>query len=62
MPELLKELVTKDVTHGYTLVLPLSKIPWIPGALMAPMNVPKQRESLPDSRPELQVGLGNVSE
>ena len=41
-PELLRELVEKDITHGYALVLPLSKITRIPGVLMAPMNIQKQ--------------------
>ena len=41
-PELLKKLVEKDITHGYSLVLPLDKISRIPGALMAPMNIMKQ--------------------
>jgi len=41
-PQLLEELVTKDVIHGYGLVLPLSKISQIPGALMAPLNIQKQ--------------------
>ena len=41
-PELLRQLVKKDITHGYALVLPLSKITRIPGALMAPMNIQKQ--------------------
>ena len=41
-PKLLKELVEKDVTHGYGLVLPLEKLKRIPGTLLAPMNVMKQ--------------------
>ena len=41
-PELLIDLVEKDVTHGYGLVLPLDKLRRIPGALLAPMNVMKQ--------------------
>ena len=41
-PELLKKLVEKDITHGYSLVLPLDKISHIPGALMLPMNIVKQ--------------------
>ena len=38
-PELLKKLVSKDITHGYGLVLPLSKVHRTPGLLMAPMNI-----------------------
>ena len=41
-PAILKDLVKKDVIHGYGLVLPLDKIKRIPGALLAPMNVIKQ--------------------
>ena len=41
-PELLKKLVSKDITHGYGLVLPLSKVHRIPGLLMAPMNIMNQ--------------------
>ena len=41
-PKILKELVERDVTHGYGLVLPLEQIKRIPGALLAPMNVMKQ--------------------
>ena len=41
-PELLRKLVLKDITHGYGLVLPLSKLPRLPGALMAPMNIQRQ--------------------
>ena len=35
-PELLKKLFEKDITHSYSLVLPLDKTSRIPGALMAP--------------------------
>ena len=38
-PVLLRNLVEKDVTHGYGLVLPLSKVNRIPGILLAPMNI-----------------------
>ena len=41
-PKILKDLVKKDVTHGYGLVLPLEKLKRIPGVLLAPMNVTKQ--------------------
>ena len=41
-PELLKKLVSKDITHGYALVLPLSKVHRIPDLLMAPMNIMNQ--------------------
>ena len=40
--DLLRDLVKNDVTHGYGLVLPLDKLPQIPGVLMAPMNIQKQ--------------------
>ena len=38
-PFLLRSLVEKDVTHGYGLVLPLSKVRRIPGILLVPMNI-----------------------
>ena len=41
-PELLRELITVDVTHGYGLVIPLDKIERIPGACLAPMNIMHQ--------------------
>ena len=41
-PELLKELVTSDVVHGYALPLPLDKITCIPGVCMAPLNIQAQ--------------------
>ncbi len=41
-PDFLKELVTKDVIHGYGLPLPLSKLIRIPGTILAPMNIQAQ--------------------
>ncbi|KAL7526144.1 hypothetical protein ACHAXR_001343 [Thalassiosira sp. AJA248-18] len=41
-PELLKQLIAKDVKHGYGLVLPLFKITRIPNLLLAPMNIMNQ--------------------
>ena len=41
-PELLKELVTSDVIHGYALPLLLDKITCIPGVCMAPLNIQAQ--------------------
>ncbi len=41
-PDLLWELLEKDVTHGFGLVIPLSIVHRIPKALLAPMNVVKQ--------------------
>ena len=43
IPKLLKQLVEKDVLFGYGLVLPLEKLKVIPGALLAPMNIMKQK-------------------
>ena len=40
--KILKDLVNKDVTHGYGLVLSLDELRRMPGALLAPMNVMKQ--------------------
>ena len=41
-PKILKELVEKDVTFGYGLVLPLKELNKVPGVLLAPMNIMKQ--------------------
>lgn len=41
-PDLLKELVLKDVQYGYAFVLPLNKILSVPGVCMAPMNISPQ--------------------
>ena len=41
-PALLRELIKKDVKHGYALVLPLAKVHRIPGLSLAPMNIQKQ--------------------
>ena len=41
-PELLRTLVSKDIKHGYGLVLPLSKVSRIPNLLLAPMNIMNQ--------------------
>jgi hypothetical protein len=41
-PDLLEELVNKDVIHSYGIVLPLSKITKIPGVILAPMNIAPQ--------------------
>ena len=41
-PDLLKELVTNEVIHGYGLPLPLSVLIQIPGTLLAPMNIQAQ--------------------
>jgi hypothetical protein len=41
-PDLLKELVGKDVIHGYGLPLPLDKLIRIPGTVLAPMNIAAQ--------------------
>ena len=38
----LRSLINDDVTHGYSLPLPLSKIHLLPGALLAPMNIVTQ--------------------
>ena len=40
--DLLKKIVEKDVTYGYGLVLSLDKMKFIPGVLMAPMNIVNQ--------------------
>lgn len=39
---LLRSLIDDDVTHGYSLPLPLQKIQSINGALLAPMNIVSQ--------------------
>jgi hypothetical protein len=40
--QLLRTLVADDVTHGYSLPLPLDKIHLLPGILLAPMNIVEQ--------------------
>ncbi len=40
--ELLRELITEDVRHGYELVIPLNKIECFPGACLAPINTMHQ--------------------
>jgi hypothetical protein len=39
---LLRELITDDVIHGYSLPLPLDKIHLLPNILIAPMNIVEQ--------------------
>ena len=41
-PELLKNLINKDVIHGYSLPILLSSVKSIPGLVMAPMNIMAQ--------------------
>jgi hypothetical protein len=41
-PELLRELITEDVWHGYGLVILLNKIDCFPGAYLATMNIMHQ--------------------
>ena len=41
-PDLLKDLCKKDVIHGFGLVIPISTVQKIPGALLAPMNIMEQ--------------------
>ncbi len=41
-PELLKQLVTKDVILGYCLPIPLDQVKKLKKALMAPMNIMSQ--------------------
>jgi hypothetical protein len=41
-PELLQELISGDVKHGYSLILPRNKIDRIPHACITPMNITHQ--------------------
>ena len=41
-PEPLRKLISKDIKHGYGLVLPLSKVSRILNLLLAPMNIMNQ--------------------
>jgi hypothetical protein len=41
-PDVLANLVAKDVKHGYAMALPLSKALTIPSILLAPMNIMHQ--------------------
>jgi len=40
--DLFHQLLQKDVHHGYSLVIPISAVPEIEGALMAPLNIAEQ--------------------
>ena len=42
-----KELMEKDVKHGYSLIIPLEKVYEIEGALMSPSNVAEQNTISP---------------
>ncbi len=42
-PELLLQLMSKDVHFGYCLPLPLAKAKKIPDILIAPMNIQQQK-------------------
>jgi hypothetical protein len=41
-PDVLKQLISNDVTYGYALPIPLNKIVKLPHVCMAPMNVAPQ--------------------
>jgi hypothetical protein len=41
-PDLLKELVTKDIIYGYAIALPLEKIEQFKEICMAPLNIAPQ--------------------
>ena len=41
-PDLLRELISKDMIHGYGLPLPLSMLIRIPSTVLAPMNIMAQ--------------------
>ena len=70
-PDLLLELVGKDVHFGYSLPLPLNKATQIPGILIAPMNIQKQHSIDDTGRiidkdrlthdPKLQMGIRDIS-
>ncbi len=38
-PDLLKKLISDDIRYGYELVIPRGKIPRLPNACLAPMNI-----------------------
>ncbi len=40
--ELLREMISEDIWHGYRLVIPLNKIKHFPRACLAPMNIMRQ--------------------
>jgi hypothetical protein len=40
-PDILRNLISKDVKYGYSLLIPLSSVKSIPGLVMAPMNTTK---------------------
>jgi hypothetical protein len=41
-PDLLKKLISDDIRYGYGLVIPWGKIPCLPNACLAPMNITMQ--------------------
>jgi hypothetical protein len=41
-PEQLKQLITNNITYGFAMVVPLSKIKNLPHVCMAPLNVAPQ--------------------
>jgi hypothetical protein len=41
-PKLLQALLNEDAIHGFAVLLPLSKISWIKGILLAPLNIQAQ--------------------
>jgi hypothetical protein len=43
-PEQLKQLITNNITYGFAMVVPLSKIENLPHICMAPLNVAPQRQ------------------
>ena len=40
--ELFKEMMNDDVIHGFSLVIPVEKVPLLKNALVAPMNIVDQ--------------------
>ena len=41
-PEIVEKLLTKDVVHGFTMVIPIELVPLIPNAMVQPVGLAKQ--------------------
>ena len=41
-PEIVEKLFTKDVVHGFSMVIPIELVPLIPNAMVQPVGLAKQ--------------------
>ena len=42
-PAIAKQLLSKDVVHGFSIVIPIGAVPLIPHAMVQPVGLAKQR-------------------